>query len=200
MCMRSLKFLFLLVFAFGILSEGLAQYENTSGQKQQQKKKENVAKVNRWFAGGMIGGGWSNYGGYFEISPLVGYKVTPNLHVGTRLTYIYSSYKYGSFGTSFSSNTYGGSLFTRYTFLKFLYAQAEFEVLSYQYYQEIPPNSDNFQSIRNTLTNLYLGGGLYQSFGNGFATIGIFWNLLEDPLYDNYYSNPFMRISFGVGF
>lgn len=198
MYMRSLKFLFLLVFTFGILSGGFAQYENTSGKKQEQKKKKNVAKVNRWFAGGMIGGGWSNYGGYFEISPLVGYKVTPNFHVGTRLTYIYSSYKYYSNGPSLSSNTYGGSLFARYTFLKFLYAQAEFEVLSYQYYTQVQP--DQYESIRNTLTNLYLGGGLYQSFGKGFATIGIFWNLLEDPLYDNYYSNPFMRISFGVGF
>lgn len=198
MYMRPYKILFLLLFSFGILSGSFAQYENTSGQKQQQKKKENVAKVNRWFAGGMIGGGWSNYGGYFEISPLVGYKVTPNLHVGTRISYVYISQKFYSNGPSYSSNTFGGSLFTRYTFLKFLYAQVEFEVMSYQYYYEV--QKDQFEPTRNTLLNLYLGGGYYQSFGRGFATIGIFYNVLEDPLVKNYYSNPFMRISFGVGF
>jgi len=80
-----------LVFIFSMTTVS-AQYENTSGQKKQQQKKENVAKVNRWFAGGMLGGGFSNYGGYFEISPLVGYKVTPDFHVGARVTYIYSSY------------------------------------------------------------------------------------------------------------
>ncbi len=182
-----------LVFIFSMTTVS-AQYENTSGQKKQQQKKENVAKVNRWFAGGMLGGGFSNYGGYFEISPLVGYKVTPDFHVGARVTYIYSSY-YGN-----QSNTYGGSLFGRYTFLKFLYVQAEFEVMSYQYYALVSQQPDAYQSVRNTLTNLYLGGGYYQSFGNAFATFGIFYNVLEDPTQVNLYTNPFFRIGFGVGF
>lgn len=187
-----------IVFVFSLTTVS-AQYENTSGQKKQQKKKENVAKVNRWFAGGMIGGGFSSYGGYFEISPLVGYKVTPAFHVGSRITYIYSSYRYVDNGPSLKSHTYGGSLFSRYTFLKFLYAQVEFEVLSYQYYVETG-QPGMFKSVRSNLNSLYIGGGYYQSFGNGFATFGIFYNVLEDPSIAYYYPNPFFRIGFGVGF
>jgi len=78
--------------------------------------------------------------------------------------------------------------------------QAEFEVMSYQYYALVSQQPDAYQSVRNTLTNLYLGGGYYQSFGNAFATFGIFYNVLEDPTQVNLYTNPFFRIGFGVGF
>jgi len=189
------KYFILIIFLLGGFISTYGQYENTSGDKKpkQQEKRQPLQKQNRWFAGGMIGGGFGSYGGYFEISPLVGYKVTPDFHVGTRLTYIYSSYK-NIYGDKQQSHTYGGSLFGRYTFLKFLYAQAEFELLSYKHYYNLPAGE------RYLLTNLYLGGGLYQSFGNGFATIGIFYNVLEDPNIDYYYSNPMIRIGFGVGF
>jgi hypothetical protein len=186
--------LLVLVFIFS-LTTASAQYENTSGQKKQPQKKENVAKLSRWFAGGMIGGGFSSGGGgYFEISPLVGYKITPAFHVGTRITYIFSSYRDIYSGHYNQSHTYGGSLFARYTFLKFLYAQAEFEVLSFNHYYTSPDGD------RYTLMNLYLGGGYYQSFGRGFTTIGIFYNVLEDPNLYYPYSNPLIRIGFGYGF
>ena len=188
------KNLFLtLIFIFSLATIS-AQYENTSGQKKQQKKKENVAKVNRWFVGGMIGGGFSSGGGgYFELSPLVGYKITPDLHVGTRITYIFSSYRDYT-GSYNQSHTYGASLLGRYVFLKFLFAQAEFEVLSFKHYYYGPDGN------RNTLTNLYLGGGYFQSFGRGFTTIGIFYNVLEDPKLYYPYSNPVIRIGVGFGF
>ncbi|RLD41794.1 MAG: hypothetical protein DRI89_08920 [Bacteroidetes bacterium] len=193
--MRIYKNTFLAIVFLFSLSTVSAQYENTSGQKKQQKKKENVAKVNRWFAGGMIGGGFSSGGGgYIELSPLVGYKVTPDFHVGTRITYIFSSYRNNYSGSYNQSHTYGASLLARYVFLRFLYAQAEFEVLSFNHYYAKP------EGERYTLTNLYLGGGYYQSFGKGFSSIGIFYNVLEDPNYYYPYSNPVIRISFGIGF
>jgi len=190
------KYLILIVFLFGGFVSTYGQYENTSGDKKpkQQEKRQPLQKQNRWFAGGMIGGGFGSYGGYFEISPIVGYKVTPNFHVGTRLTYIYSSYKDVTGLLTYQSHTYGGSLFGRYTFLKFLYAQAEFEMLSFKHFYYSP------EGDRYLLNSLYLGGGLYQSFGNGFATLGIFYNVLEDPNIFYPYSNPLIRIGFGVGF
>ena len=190
------KYFIVIIFLLGGFVSTYGQYENTSGNKKpkQQEKRQPLQKQNRWFAGGMIGGGFGSYGGYFEISPLVGYKVTPDFHVGTRLTYIYSSYKDVTGLYTYQSHTYGGSLFGRYTFLKFLYAQAEFEMLSFKHFYNSP------EGDRYLLTNLYLGGGLYQSFGNGFATLGIFYNVLEDPNIFYPYSNPLIRIGFGVGF
>ena len=186
----------LIVFLFGSLMS-FAQYENTSGNKQQDKKQVKTQplkkpKIKRWFAGGMLGGGFNSYGGYFQLAPVIGYKVTPDFHVGSRLTYIFSSFK-DMYGVKQQSHTYGGSIFGRYTFLKFLFAQAEFELLSYKDYYYSAAGE------RFLLKNLYLGGGFYQSFGNGFTTFGIFYNVLEDPNI-SYNTNPFIRIGFGFGF
>jgi hypothetical protein len=189
------KHIILILFLVGGFVAANAQYENTSGNKtpKQQEKKQALQKRGRWFVGGMLGGGFGSYGGYFELSPIVGYKVTRDFHVGTRLTYIYSSYK-NYYGAKDQSHTYGGSLFGRYTFLKFLYAQVEFEMLSFKHYYNVP------EGERYLINSLYLGGGLYQSFGRSFATLGIFYNVLEDPNIYYPYANPIIRIGFGVGF
>jgi len=187
--MRAYKNFFLsLVFIFS-LTTVFAQYENTSGQKKQQKKKENVAKVNRWFAGGMIGGGFSSTNSYFEVAPIVGYRVTPDFHVGSRITYIYNSYTVPPFGDRYTAHHYGASIFTRYTFLRFLMAQVEYEALSVDYYD----------INRRWVQSLFVGGGLYQSMGGrGFATVAIYYNILDDQY--SPYNNPIVRIGFGFGF
>ena len=172
--------LFIILTFFG--GTGIyAQYQNLGTTNKVE------IKENPWFVGGMIGGSFSNYGGSFEISPLVGYKVTENFHVGTRLTYIYSKYN----GKSY--NDYGGSLFGRYRFLDFLFGHVEYEVLSVQYVNV------NYEDERRTISSLFVGGGLFQSVGGrGFATIAILYNVLETEY--SPYSNPVIRIGFGVGF
>ncbi len=173
------KITLVLLIAFIFSSnDGYSQYSNLSNATPAK------IKENPWFVGGMIGGSFSNNGGSFEISPLVGYKVTPDFNVGTRLTYIYSKY-YGK-----SYNDYGGSLFAQYRFLNFLFAHAEYEVLSVQ---------SIYDEKRRTINSLFLGGGLYQSMGGkAFTTIAILYNVLETEY--SPYSNPVIRIGFGVGF
>jgi len=159
---------------------GFSQYQNLGSTGRTEPK------PNPWFVGGMIGGSFSNNGGSFEVSPLVGYKITDDFHVGSRITYIYSKY----FGTSY--NDYGGSLFARQRFLKMLFAHAEYEVLSIEY------NNVQNEKFRMTINSLFLGGGLYQQMGGrGFATIAILYNVLETKY--SPYSNPVIRIGFGVG-
>ena len=166
---------------------GFSQYQNLGDATPSQPK------PNPWFAGGMIGGSFSNNGGSFEISPLVGYKITQDFHVGSRITYIYSSYNYGGTIGKKSFNDYGGSLFGRYRFLKMLFAQAEYELLSVEYF--VDPTTTS----RRSINSLFLGGGLYQQMGGrGFATIAILYNVLETEF--SPYSNPVIRIGFGVGF
>jgi len=178
--------LLLIFFTFLTTNEGYAQYQNLGTAKSAEKK------PNPWFLGGMLGGSFSNYGGSFEISPLVGYKVTSDFHVGSRLTYIYSKYDYGGTIGKRSFNDYGGSLFTRYKFLKMLIAHVEYEVLSVEY-----PYDQN-SNERRTINSFFVGGGLYQQMGGrGFATITILYNLLETEY--SPYSNPVIRIGFGVG-
>jgi hypothetical protein len=169
-----------------------AQYMNLGGQATKVKTNEH-----RWFVGGMLGGSFSSYGGSFEIAPIVGYKVTPEFAVGTRLTYIYSSYKSQYSSTRYNLNDYGASLFARYQFYKYFFGQAEYEALSL----EMPPFAvlPN-ESTRILLNSLFVGGGIIQPLGGrGFATVAILFNLLENE-YSNYvYSNPIIRVGFGVG-
>jgi hypothetical protein len=178
---------FLIIFLMVVsASSAHSQYQNIGDAKQ------SVNKPNPWFLGGMIGGSFSNYGGSFEISPLVGYKVTQDFHVGSRITYIYSKYDLGGSIGKRSFNDYGGSLFARYRFLKMLFGHAEYEVLSVEYAYDPSTN------IRRTINSLFLGGGLYQQVGGrGFATIAVLFNVLESQY--SPYSNPVIRIGFGVG-
>ena len=176
----------LIVFSFFVASQGYAQYQNLGSASSSE------VKANPWFVGGMIGGIFSNNGGSFEISPLIGYKITPDVHIGSRITYIYSSYDYGGTTGNRSLNHYGVSLFGRYRFLKMLFVHAEYEVLSVEY-----PYDQNTNE-RRTINSLFIGGGLYQSMGGrGFATIAILYNLLETK--NSPYSNPVIRIGFGIG-
>jgi len=173
--------LFIILILFGGTSV-YAQYQNLGTANKVE------IKENPWFVGGMIGGSFSNYGGSFEISPLVGYKVTEDFHVGTRLTYIYSKYN----GKSY--NDYGGSLFGRYRFLDFLFGHVEYEVLNV----DISLYNDPQRESR-IINSLFIGGGLFQTMGGrGFATIAILYNVLETEY--SPYSNPVIRIGFGVGF
>ncbi|MFK5856808.1 MAG: hypothetical protein QM503_11800 [Bacteroidota bacterium] len=178
---RNINYMLVILFTIFTFTNGYSQYQNL-GTANKVKVRENP-----WFAGGMIGGSFSNNGGSFEISPLVGYKVTEDFHVGSRITYIYSKY-YGK-----SYNDFGGSLFARHRFLDFLFGHVEYEVLSVQYVNV------NFEDERRTINSLFIGGGLFQSMGGrGFATIAILYNVLESEY--SPYTNPVIRIGFGVGF
>jgi len=186
-----LKYLMAIVLV-GLACQTLnAQYMNLAPTQKVEVKPQ------RWFVGGIIGGSFSSYGGSFEIAPIVGYKITPEFHMGTRITYIYSSYKdYG--GQRYNLHDYGASLFGRYLFYKFAFAQVEYEALSLEVPAYAVPVGEN---TRKLLNSLFVGGGIVQPMGGrGFATIAVLFNLLETE-YSNYvYSNPIIRIGFGVGF
>lgn len=169
-----------------------AQYENTSGKNNKRSVVQKPDKPNPWFVGGMLGGGFSTNNAYFEISPIVGYHLTPAIDVGSRITYIYSSYRFVSGGTKYVSNTYGASVFARYKFLNFLMAHVEYGGLSNQWHDY------DGNSHRDFINSLFVGGGLYQSVGGrGFATIAILYDVFEDP--NSPYNNPMIRVGFGIG-
>lgn len=180
------------MIAFLSFSTGTAyaQYENTSGQKKEGdvKRQAKPQKPMRWFVGGMFGAGFSSYSSYVEISPLVGFKVTPAFHVGTRITYIWNSYEFQN-GERENLHHYGASLFARYIIFKGLFAQVEYEALSFDYY--------NYP--REWINSFFIGGGYYQDIGGrGFASFAIMFNVLDN--YDSPYTNPVIRIGFGGSF
>ncbi len=176
----------LILFTLFLYTPCSAQYQNLGTANQGE------VKVNPWFVGGMLGGSFSSYGGSFQVAPLVGYKITPDFNVGTRITYIYSRYNYGGTIGKKTFHDYGVSLFAQHRLFKFLVAHAEYEVLSVDYINDLNQNE------RRTINSLFIGGGLFQSMGGrGFATIVLLYNVLETKY--SPYSNPVIRIGFGIG-
>ena len=180
-----------------------AQYQNLtksdSAQKEQVGRVEKISSSQKkngnsnghFFFGGGLGGGYSTYSSYIQITPIIGYSVSPKFQLGTRLTYMHQWYKdYGN--VKYNYNIYGGSLFLRYLFLKFLYAQAEYEILS------VPDYYATDQNANRTVNSLFAGLGLMQPVGGkAFFTVSVLYNFLEDQY--SPYTNPLVRVGFGVG-
>jgi hypothetical protein len=180
-----------MLFSFAAPSV-FAQYENTSGQRQEGNVKKRPAKpqFRRWFVGGMLGAGFSSYSTYVEVSPIVGYRVTPSFHLGTRFTYMYNSFRYCAGCPIYDTHNYGVSFLARYIFFKGIFAQAEYEILSRSYYDL------NDIERRVNVNGFFLGGGFFQNIGNrGFASFAILFNLIDDEL--SPYPNPVIRFGFG---
>ena len=66
-----------------------------------------------------------------DINPLMGYRLTDQLSVGFSVTYLYYKFTdpYNVY-PDYSTDIYGGSIFTRYYFLENIFAHVEGEVLN----------------------------------------------------------------------
>jgi hypothetical protein len=129
-----------------------------------------------------------------DVNPLVGYRLTEKLSVGFTVTYVYYRFKdpYNYF-PSYSSNIYGGSLFTRYFLLENIFAHVEGEMLNLEV-----PNYFLNRYERENVFGFYVGGGYRQPLGDRSSlNILLLYNLNEDR--NSPYQNPIIRIGFGFG-
>lgn len=205
---KFIPFLLLLMAGLFVSVDSYSQYENTSGQKKEGdvKKRPAPQKMRRWFAGGMLGAGFSTYSSYVEVSPIVGYRLTENFQIGTRFTYIYNSvtaiyYNPYYFEDRINLNHYGASLFARYIIYKGIFAQAEYEYLSLNNYfiEQVTPTYNQIVTFREPINSFFIGGGFFQNIGGrGFASFAVLFNVLDSP--DSPYINPVIRLGFGAFF
>ena len=118
------------------------------------------AGESKWCYGGNIGFSFWNDYTYIGIYPLVGYKITPKFSIGGKIGYSYINYT----DTDFSTNNYGGSIFSRYRIIPQIYLHGEFVYFSYE------QQTFDF-ATRETVTErvwvpyLLLGGGFSQNIG-----------------------------------
>lgn len=143
-----------------------------------------------------FGGGFGLQFGYMtliEVSPLVGYIVTPKFSVGISPTYKYYKYNdlYGK-NLDLKTNVWGGSIFTRYSIFENVFAHVEYESLFYN--EQVP----GYPEIRKQYNSFFVGGGYNQRIGgNSGMYILLLWNLNDTP--DSPYINPIVRVGFSVG-
>lgn len=125
-----------------------------------------------------------------EISPLVGYKVTPKWSLGVSPTYKY--YHYNAYYGSTSTNVFGGSIFSRYTIFENVFAHVEYETLFYNIQEP------GYPTARLQFNSFFVGGGYNQRIGGNSAMYFLLlWNLNDTP--DSPYVNPVIRVGFSVG-
>jgi hypothetical protein len=129
-----------------------------------------------------------------ELSPMIGYKVTPKFGVGVSPSYKYYRYQdYYNPNAHLQSNVFGGSVFARYIIFQNVFAHAEYESLFY--------NTKITGSLpeKTQYNSVLIGGGYQQNIGgNAGMYILVLWNLNDTP--DSPYTNPVIRVGFNVGF
>ncbi len=137
-----------------------------------------------------------------DVSPIIGYKLTPKVLTGIGIKYLYYKTQYQYLyqnvviTQSYSSNTYGGSLFGRFYVTDNFFAHVEYEVLNMDV-----PNDLNYYAdyMRSNVTSFFVGGGYSQPLGtNASMGIALLYNLTEEKYTP--YPNPIIRVGFGFGF
>jgi hypothetical protein len=179
-----------LFLAFLLFSGSFAQESDKDKEKSKPKSTQEPSKV---YWGGELG---LSFGSYFRISivPMLGYKVTPQFHVGAKIGYAYTEDKRYENAT-ITSHNYGGSVFSRYLIVRGLYAHTEFMYWSYRY------QTENLEGERTWVPFVLVGGGYVQPISASAAVfLEVLWDILRDENspYDS--SEPRVKIGVGVGF
>lgn len=143
-----------------------------------------------------FGGGFGLQFGYMtliEVSPLVGYNITPKFSIGLSPTYKF--YKYNDYygqNLDLKTNVWGGSIFSRYYIFESVFAHVEYESLLYN------TQTPGFPETKQQYNSFFVGGGYNQRIGgNSGMYIMVLWNLNDTP--DSPYINPIIRVGFSVG-
>jgi hypothetical protein len=135
---------------------------------------------------------------YIEISPMIGYKLTPKTHVGITLLYRYRDDS--RYDPDLTTSDYGGSVFARYFPLGGFFIQGEYEWINYEY---VSFDGFSYSNDRQGDSNWLAGGGFSQSMG-GHASffISAMYNFGydEDDFFEPYDSPWVIRVGVGFGF
>lgn len=155
LCQKYVFLLFFIISCF-VLSgnKALAQYVRedveASGYANPFKK---LSFTDRLFYGGNIGASFGDIT-LVDISPLVGYKITPRLSAGVGGTYTYYQYK-----TDPASHLYGGRIFGRYFLTETIFAHTEIEGLNFEKFSVNDQGMLN--ASRQWVVSPMIGGGAY---------------------------------------
>jgi hypothetical protein len=159
-------------------------------RKKQEEEKRDWLSKDRFYWGGNVGA-WIGNPTFVDVSPLVGYMVTPKLGIGLGGIYNYYSYRYGPY--QYAVNFYGGRINARYFIFENVFLQGGWDRINRDNPYSTMPNA------RIWIDNLLVGGGFRYAIGNNFyAMASGLWNLNQGPL--SPYPNPILQIGFAGGF
>lgn len=140
-----------------------------------------------------------------DLSPIIGYRLTDQLTLGTGLSYKYNRVNDYTQDLNtghwydYKSNVFGGSIWGRYYLLKNIFAHAEIEQLQIDYrYTSVSYSTPTVVKNGIGVTSVLVGGGYRQPIGGRvFFNILILFNLNETDF--SPYNNPIIRAGISVG-
>ncbi len=155
-------FLYILILLLFQVHNIYAQRELEEGQK---------SFMDRVYFGGNFNLQFGNVT-FIDVSPLAGYMVNNKFSVGTGITYQYLNYRW----LNYKTNIYGGRVFARHNIGQQFFAHTEYEMLNVEFPKLVSPNDR--QWVREWVPGLFVGGGLFQSFGRrGGVNLMALYNL-----------------------
>ncbi|HRP89053.1 MAG TPA: hypothetical protein PKX92_03345 [Edaphocola sp.] len=176
------------------LSLGLnAQIKYSSGGKSSKPKSKGFDKQK------LVYGGWGTlqfWGGATKLgaSPIIGYKITPNLTAGLSLGYLYESYKDATQFFNLASgrqesyperyHSVTPSIWARYSILNSFYFQTQFEQ-AYMSMSRTLPAANVDGKMKDKLgffmPTLLVGAGYYSHIANRTALyLGVYYDVLQN--------------------
>lgn len=195
-----MKITFLLVALMFFAVSGFAQVQDTttvSTQDETAQEENTLPKPkldrSRIYYGGYVTMNFSKNYSVIGAQPLVAYKLTPKLSVGTQVSYEYISDS--RYIEDQNGSNYGASIFSRYRVSPRLYAHTEFSLMSYKWFYV------NGSEDRKLAPMLYVGGGYSQPISkNTWLNAQVLFDVLnhENSPYKDW--EPYFSIGFGVGF
>ena len=179
-------------------------FSNSVAQESQAYEDQRPAFLDKIFVGGGFGAGFGSYT-YVNISPIIGYRITPKLSAALRLMYQYTTYDYYDVQENrtktYNGNDFGVGGFARFTVYGPVYLQAEYEHLNYDglYYDG--------STSRTSFDSFMAGGGIAQPVGGkAFLFITAMYNFSYDNFnsagaYRSPYNSPWViRVGITAGF
>ena len=184
------KILILIVLSISFLSASVVSAQDSPTPN---KKPRNNDIMSRIDFGGYLGLQFGTVT-ILDIAPMASYRVTEKFHAGLGFTYMY--YKDTRYTPDYSASSYGFNIFTRYFIWRDLFAHVEYAPLNVGYYDY--DASGRWVKSSVWVHDILLGGGYRQRISDrASVNLMVLWNVNES--FYSPYSNPIIRIGFGIG-
>jgi hypothetical protein len=153
----------------------------------------------RWYFGGNIGANFWNDYLLISAEPLVGYNVTPQFSLGSKLHYSFIRDTKNDDQT-YTYNNFGGSVFARFSPVPLGYLHAEFNFTNYQQYN-FNSVTNKYESKRVWVPAVLVGAGYTQPIGpNATAYAEVLFDVLQDKNSRFKKWEPIVHVGVTVGF
>ena len=153
----------------------------------------NSSILERFYFGGNFGFSIGPSSSSIELSPTVGYMITPKFSSGIGFVYQYHQHQTLS-KQKFTNNVYGGKIFSRYNLFSNIFALGELEHIRAPYY--VVNSSNRYEERETWTTGTFLGAGFFQPLGSGGFSIAVLYNLSYNKTKSPYPEPYVLRMSF----